>query len=723
MDTLISADLALFRLINQAWTNPLFDWLMPVLSGNVFFKPAVAILAIGLIWKGGTRGRCYALVLALVLAIGEGLLTNGAKKTFQRPRPFVTHPETRLLVGKGGSFSMPSGHAGIWGAITMVTALYYRRSWRVLGPLAFGVGYSRCYLGVHYPTDVVAGWSFGALYGWLLARGLDRGWGWLGQTCFPLWWQARPSLIDVDRIVTTAPDEAWPTAERHWTRLTYGLLAVLLVGRLIYLGAGVIELSEDEAYQWLWSKHLDWSYYSKPLGIAVAQTIGTTLLGDTSLGVRFLSPVLSALTALIAFRFVRRHASARTGFLMVVAAQATPLLAVGSILMTIDPLTVCFWMVSMVAGWRAISEDSTRWWLVTGLGFAGTLLSKYFSPFQWLSFAVFFVLWPPARAQLRRPGPWLALAINAVACVPVLLWNAHHEWITFRHLGERGGLHQAWRPTARFLIDFLIAVPALMNPVFFVGLIWACVTLWRRSDASGQGSAARAAVLRYCFAMGVPVFVFYLVYTLRARVQPNWIATSILPLLMLAAIWGHWQAAAGARWPRCFLAWGLSIGVPLVVLLHETNWVGKITGRNLPPKSDPLRRVRGFRTAAEIVETQRANLAREGKPVFVIANHYGWAGLLNFYMPEARQRVATDPLVTVRSSDVPENQLWFWPEYRYENRQGHNALFIEEVGEPNPDPERLRREFESVTSLGIFEVEYRGRVFHRLQLYACRNKR
>src|SRR5437016_12286864 len=122
-----------------------------------------------------------------------------------------------------------------------------------------------------------------------------------------------------------------------WLRWGYIFVAVFFLLRLAYLAAGRIELSEDEAYQWLWSKHLALSYYSKPPLIAYTQFLGTTVWGDNELGVRFFSPVIAATLSLLLLRFFAREVSARVGVLLVLMATATPLLAAGATLMTIDP--------------------------------------------------------------------------------------------------------------------------------------------------------------------------------------------------------------------------------------------------------------------------------------------------------------------------------------------------------------------------------------------------
>src|SRR5437870_5999377 len=120
--------------------------------------------------------------------------------------------------------------------------------------------------------------------------------------------------------------------ERRWLRFGYVLIAVLLVFRLGYIAASVIELTKDEAYQWLWSKHLALSYYSKPPGIALIQFGGTSLWGDTQFGVRFFSPVFAALLSFVLLRFLARETGARLGFLVLLIVNCVPLLGVGAIL-------------------------------------------------------------------------------------------------------------------------------------------------------------------------------------------------------------------------------------------------------------------------------------------------------------------------------------------------------------------------------------------------------
>jgi hypothetical protein len=199
---------------------------------------------------------------------------------------------------------------------------------------------------------------------------------------------------------------------------------------------------------------------------------------------------------------------------------------------------------------------------------------------------------------------------------------------------------------------------------------------------------------------------------------------------------------------KIWLFTGLALGLIFVAVLHDTNIIGKIAGKPLPPKPDPLTRARAYDAMAEMVNNARTKLAADGKPVFVIANHYGITGELSFYLSEAKTNVMSNPLVYAITSDRPVNQYYFWPSY-VDNRKGENAIFIQEISMPSlvhgwirkwlsgaseaelssqepeakPAPPKLLEQFESVQDLGLFYVQYRGRTFHIIQLFECRNLR
>jgi hypothetical protein len=405
----------------------------------------------------------------------------------------------------------------------------------------------------------------------------------------------------------------------------------------------------------------------------------------------------------------------------------------------------------MIAGWRAIQPGAKiAPWLWTGLWMGLGFLSKYTELFQLVCWVVLFILWKPARAHLRKPGPYLALLVNLLCMTPVILWNQQHHWVTLSHVATNASANKPWHPSFSHIADFtsfLTVEGLLLNPIFYIATIWACFAFWRTMRHDPR--------LVYFFSMGAPLFLIYLLFSFHSRILPNWIAPSILPLLCVAAIYWDTRWRLGVRALKAWLIAGLSIGFVAIAFLHETSLIQHLVGRPLPPKVDPLTRVRGYPEMAAVVADAREKVAAEGKPVFIIAGHYGTTGQLSFLIPEARTNVVADPLVYFQTSSNAVNQFYFWPGYEG-IRTGQNAIYVRDLGlpplvkgslhnlfmdgwfflwlkgepmghlireEPDPKhiPEILQQEFDSVKNLGAFPIYYRGRVFHYIQLIECRN--
>ncbi|MGA2541557.1 MAG: glycosyltransferase family 39 protein [Verrucomicrobiota bacterium] len=737
IDWLQSGDDALFRFINHTLRNGVLDALMPLASDTPGFVPVVILALVALIWKGGARGRLCAAMLVLGLCAGDWVIADAMKHGVARLRPFNRFPDAHVLVGKSASFSMPSSHALNWFLAAIIVFIFYRKSIYYMLPLAVIVSFSRIYNGVHYPSDVLAGAVIGAGCGAAVVWSANALWQWAGRRWFPLWQARLPSLMQPVPRPPSSILHPPSSLDKQWLNLGYVLIALLLLVRLAYLAAGKIELSEDEAYQWIWSKHLALSYYSKPLLIACVQFLGTHLWGDHEFGVRFFSPVISAGLSLLLLRFLAREVSGRTAFFVVTILNVTPLMALGSMLMTIDPLSVLFWTAAMVAGWRAVQPGgTTRQWLWVGLWMGLGSLGKYTNLFQWVCWGVFFVLWPPARAHLRRKGPWLALLLAAVCLLPIVVWNAQHDWITIQHVASDGRLGQRWERT--FTWDFLWTEALVLHPFFFLGALWAAAAFWRVKP--------RNAFALFLFSMGAPLFLFYLALSLHSRIELNWIAPSVVPLFCLMAVYWEVRWAGARRALKPLLGTGIGIGFMAAVLALDPNLLTKVLHRAPPPSFNPLRRVLGWKELAQMAGQERRDLERRaGKPVFIIGEHYGFTSEITFYLPEAKSRVGGEPLVFCYASREPRNQFYFWPDYL--GRTGQDALFVREVDRPklrpgwisewwrhsndlyltnqlvtSALPPELRGQFEAITDLGVKDDVYSDKgVLRRAQFFACHN--
>jgi membrane-associated phospholipid phosphatase len=163
-----NADIKLLRYINSSETLPSDNVFRFISNSDAFVVAGVPLTMAVIGWKNHDKKLTRnAYVIAIGSVVNAGL-TNALKYTINRDRPFVTYPDITKKA-KGGSPSFPSGHTSSAFATATSLSLAYPK-WYVIAPsfiYAGAVGYSRMDLGVHYPSDVLAGAVIGSGCAWL----------------------------------------------------------------------------------------------------------------------------------------------------------------------------------------------------------------------------------------------------------------------------------------------------------------------------------------------------------------------------------------------------------------------------------------------------------------------------------------------------------------------------------------------------------------------------
>lgn len=182
-DAIDFVDVPLFELLNGRFHHPALDALMTAVTTQENWYPVLAGIWIALLIWGGRKGRLAAIMLVLAIALSDRITCGLMKPLFGRLRPMNALPESqvRLLVGASRAYSFPSAHAA--NSMSMATVLAWRlpRLWPAFAAVAALVAYSRVYVGVHYPFDVVVGSLVGLLCGRLAIRLVLAGDRWIAR--------------------------------------------------------------------------------------------------------------------------------------------------------------------------------------------------------------------------------------------------------------------------------------------------------------------------------------------------------------------------------------------------------------------------------------------------------------------------------------------------------------------------------------------------------------
>jgi membrane-associated phospholipid phosphatase len=637
-------DTLLFFFINTQLANTPFDIAMPFITSKSYllYLPLFAWLVL--------KEQKKALV-ALLLGVASLMLADWAghmlKDAIERARPCRALEDVRLLVGCGKAYSMPSNHAIV--AFAFVIPFYWMFKSRVrylFLTVALLVGFSRVYVGVHYPSDVLTGAVLGVVIGLSVMKGYS---------------------LSSERY-----------REKPYTTVLFLFLMAVSLFRIYYIQYGPLDLSPDEAQYWDWSRRLDMSYYSKGPMIAYLIFFGTSLFGDTVFGVRILAVVFSALSSVFLYMLGKRIYDEQVGLYSALLLQIIPLFSTFGIIFTIDSPFIFFWTLSLFLFWQAINHktlcvmhnggqeksidpslithhSSLVYWLLLGVSIGFGLLTKYTMAFFYLCAFLLLLFSKEKRKLLLTKGPAVAFITSLIVFSPVILWNAGNDWVTFRHTAGQIHVADGFAISPGSFLEFLGSQFGVITPLLFVLTL---ISVWRlRKDRGGD----------FLFWFSIPVLAFFLLKSIQAKVQANWAMPGyITGMVAFSAFYVRGLFTAG-KGKKILIAAAVSLSFFVTVAAHYPSLL------KLPVDMDPSSRLDGWQELGGEVTGIYEQMS-QNRPVFIFSDRYQVTSQLAFY-------VKGHPVTYCVNLGRRMNQYDLWPGFssfiHYDAiyvRTGDNAL-------------------------------------------------
>jgi len=468
----------------------------------------------------------------------------------------------------------------------------------------------------------------------------------------------------------TSPDTT--NTDRRWRVAVVVVTAAALVRLAL---AAVVPVLPDEAYYWEWSRRLAPGYFDHPPGIALVIRAGTALLAPigaaaTGLAVRLGAVVCGWIAALATIGIARRLAGDSGALRAAIVIACIPLAAAGLVLATPDAPLLAATAVTLYCVVRALrhapgTSAAFRWWVAAGIALGAAFVSKYTSVFVPAGVAVAMLLRPELRARFREAGPYVAALVALLVVSPVLVWNAHHGWISVVHQLRHGlsaprgsALLAAWRHEG----DFFGGQAGLASPILFVML----------AIASGRALGRRASGAAFMLAVvSVLTFGFFVYSATRQRVEPNWPSPAYIPAIALLATM-RWSVA-GERWFRG--------GVALAALLSAVIYAQALAPiLPIAPARDPIARAFGWPELSRSADAAaRAATAASGAATWMAGDRYQEAAELAFH-------VESHPTTFALNMAGRANQYDLWPRFSDRARSGDNLLLVLDDSDKPPGP-------------------------------------
>jgi 4-amino-4-deoxy-L-arabinose transferase-like glycosyltransferase len=478
---------------------------------------------------------------------------------------------------------------------------------------------------------------------------------------------------------------------RHWLPL---VLVAFAAFRLVL--AVHVPLSFDEAYYWLWSKHLAAGYYDHPPMVALLIRAGTIFVGDTQLGVRLVPVLLTLPAAWAVWRaadiLFRDRALADTAALYF---SLTLMVAAGTLIVSPDaPLMIA---AAFLLFFLAKVHETARgpWWLGVGAAAGLGLVSKYTALFFGASILAWLVLVPQHRRWLASPWPYLGGLLAVGLFAPVLLWNAEHGWVSLiKQLGRAGV--RSLRPG--YLGELIPAQIGLATPgIFALGVLGLCAM------AKGAGGNRSARVL--LGASILPLVAYFLWHALHDRVQGNWLSPIYPALAVGAAVAAHGIDWPVLRWPRVGRVADLSrrLAVPVALAMFVVAGLQAATGLlPLGPQEPTASKLAaGWSDLARRIEAERVRL----KARTIVTTGYAATGWLAFYLPPGTPVIQLNERIRWVNAPAPDPELLRGP-----------LLYVAE--DDKVFMGFLRQRFAAVRDDGTQERSRRGQVIETYRLLA-----
>lgn len=463
-------------------------------------------------------------------------------------------------------------------------------------------------------------------------------------------------------------------------------------------------MGNDESYYWLYSQHLQWNYFDHPPLIGWWIRLFTFNLNFQSEGfVRLSSVVSGGIATWFLYQTGRTIHSERAGwfcaFLYTCSFYAS--ITCGIYAMPDSPQmifwTLSLWMLARISN----NEKDWRSWILFGIAAGLCIMSKVHGVFLWLGLGLYVLF--AKRQWLLRPHIYIAALLTSIIISPVIFWNIHYDFITYRFHSERVVVKGFPFHADVFIREVWGQI--LNNNPISVFLIIAALFVFK--------ARKKFPALSLFLFIGIPLALILVFISMFRNTLPHWNGPAYVSMFPVAAVWLAQLPESSfyhrvSRWALPLFVFVLA-GSLLVIYLFPGTWGSKQVDYG---KGDVTLDMYGWKDAAK----QFREFRQKEKDVMPgnapIVCHYWWGSHIEYYFcrPNDMQMIGLGKPFMIH------HYLWT-NNWRNDKVTMDSAYCIVPSDEYYYAPWYYRNYYNKIDSVTTFQTYRSGKPAHRFDLY------
>ncbi len=293
---------------------------------------------------------------------------------------------------------------------------------------------------------------------------------------------------------------------------------ILFFFKIVALNLTTFNLFGDEAQYWLWSKDIDFGYFSKPPFLPWVIRIYTEILGDSFVALKLLPSFIYFLIAWSIYNLLKNSGlNKRDSLSGSLIFLFIPAVSFSSFIISTDLFLLLFWTLSLNELIKITKEQSLRSFILLGFFVGFGFLSKYAAIYFIICFVVLVLLDKKFRKIFLNNflGFGLSLFFVLIIITPNIIWNINNDWITLKHTSDNANFANIKISLIRGL-EFLLIQILMLGPFIVLGGL---INFTKINNNQ-----------KIFLIFSLPIILIVLIEAVIVRANANWAAPALISL-------------------------------------------------------------------------------------------------------------------------------------------------------------------------------------------------